>query len=421
MQTDSGSWNLGTRVLFRFSFIYVLIYSLPFPFSFIDGLDISESWINSGWDAIVPWVGKEILGIDYQIRLGPNGSGDTTADYVRMFIGFALATIGALVWSIVDRKRLSYPTLGKWTLVGTRYYLACFMVLYGMIKVFKSQFGELPLRDLVQPMGTMSPMGVVWNFMGHSTAYTFFAGFGEVLGGVLLFHRRTTTLGSLVSAGVMANVVMLNFCYDVPVKLFSSHLLLMSIGIALIDWRRLLVLIGKPSPGAPVYAPYFKKKALHISGRIVKWVFIIFILFDNGKMGYDGMTTWGDLSPKPPLYGLYETTCFQIDEEIQTPIFGEPTYMRRFAIDKRHGWTESLDEKKSYFTVEADEDNQTIMITPFRQASEFWTYTPTDEGMIVKGFWKGLPFTATMRHIPREDFLLINRGFNWVNEFPFNR
>jgi hypothetical protein len=46
--------------------------------------------------------------------------------------------------------------------------------------------------------------------------------------------------GALVSIGVMSPVVALNFCYDVPVKLYSSHLLAMKVFLILPDLRRLL-------------------------------------------------------------------------------------------------------------------------------------------------------------------------------------
>ena len=62
----------------------------------------------------------------------------------------------------------------------------------------------------------------------------------ELLGGVLLTCRRTRLLGALVVLGVMANVVMLNFCYDVSVKLHSSHLLAMTLFVAAAGLRRLV-------------------------------------------------------------------------------------------------------------------------------------------------------------------------------------
>jgi hypothetical protein len=54
-----------------------------------------------------------------------------------------------------------------------------------------------------------------------------------VVGGALLLFRRTTTAGALVLIAVLTNIVTLNFSCDVPVKLFSSHLLLMAVSLRL--------------------------------------------------------------------------------------------------------------------------------------------------------------------------------------------
>jgi hypothetical protein len=70
--------------------------------------------------------------------------------------------------------------------------------------------------------------------MGYSTAFTFFGGCAELLPAVFLLFRRTALLGSLLAFAVMLNIVMLNFCYDVPVKLYSLNLLLLSMFLILL-------------------------------------------------------------------------------------------------------------------------------------------------------------------------------------------
>ena len=75
--------------------------------------------------------------------------------------------------------------------------------------------------------------------MGASESYNVFTGAGEILGGLLLTTRRTTLLGAIVSLGVLGHVAMLNFSYDVPVKLFSLHLLAMAVFLIAPDLRRL--------------------------------------------------------------------------------------------------------------------------------------------------------------------------------------
>src|SRR5262249_24545008 len=131
--------------------------------------------------------------------------------------------------------RIAYPRLWELLRIYVRYALALILIGYGLAKVVKTQFQAPSGVRLLEPFGQSSPMGLLWTFMGFSTAYTFFAGASEVLGGVLLLWRRTTTLGAMVSAAVLFHIVMLNFCYDVPVKLYSAHLFLMAVLLLLPD------------------------------------------------------------------------------------------------------------------------------------------------------------------------------------------
>ena len=86
-------------------------------------------------------------------------------------------------------------------------------------------------------------MGLLWVFMDASVPYTVFCGAAELVAGVLLFFPRTTTLGSLVSIGVMSNVVAINFSYALPVKLLSVHLPALAVFLAAADARRLTNLL----------------------------------------------------------------------------------------------------------------------------------------------------------------------------------
>ncbi len=82
-------------------------------------------------------------------------------------------------------------------------------------------------------------MGLLWALMGASKGYNIFAGGAEMLGGILLFVPQLAMLGALISVGVIANIFALNMAYDTPVKLYSFHLLIMAVIIALPDTRRL--------------------------------------------------------------------------------------------------------------------------------------------------------------------------------------
>ena len=206
-----GQWSPSTRIAFRFASCYWILYCLPSTgrtsvLGLIPGLGTAARRL---WQAIVPWLGIHVFHLS-----GPV---------------------------------VTYRPTGSYTLVAT-------LFSYGFSKIFPLQFPYPALGRLTETFGDFSPMGVLWSFMGAWPAYMMFAGSAEVLGGLLLAFRCTTTLGALVTAGTMLNVVALNFCYDVPVKLYSSNLLLMAVFLAAPDvpaLARLLILRQPAEPKAP--------------------------------------------------------------------------------------------------------------------------------------------------------------------------
>ena len=145
-----------------------------------------------------------------------------------------------------------------------RYYLATTMLTYGWIKLFPLQFPAPGPDRLLQAYGDSSPMGIAWTFVGASAGYQMFGGLMELVGGYLLFWRRTTFLGALVVAGVMTNVAAMNLFYDVPVKLFSTHLILMALFLAAPDLPRLFGLLLFNVPTAAKPAPLPRSRALFV-------------------------------------------------------------------------------------------------------------------------------------------------------------
>jgi hypothetical protein len=69
-------------------------------------------------------------------------------------------------------------------------------------------------------------------------------------------------MGSILASAVMLNIVMLNFCYDVPVKLYSLNLFLLAIFLILPESKKLLnifILNRSPAP-SNLRQPSFEKR-----------------------------------------------------------------------------------------------------------------------------------------------------------------
>ncbi|MBS1567309.1 MAG: hypothetical protein JST39_23200, partial [Bacteroidetes bacterium] len=263
------------------------------------------------WDWIVPWTGEHILHVGYPITVKPNGSGDTTYNWVMQLLWIILALLIAIVWALVDRKRPSYRQLLYWLRIFMRYYFAFVLFIYGSVKIIKLQFPFPGLSRLVEPYGDSSPMGLAWTFVGYSKGYNIFTGGAEILAGVLLFFRRTTLLGSLLALTIMANVAAMNMFYDIPVKIFSLNLVCLALFLLTPDFVRLknLFWLNAPVPPADMRMPA-KTRWKVIFGRVLKWAFILFTAYQTLWLAWVNSSQYGDAAPKPPLYGIYNVETF---------------------------------------------------------------------------------------------------------------
>ena len=144
-----------------------------------------------------------------------------------------------------------------------RFFLCEMLLGYGFAKVFPLQFAQPSSARLAQQLGDMSPMGLLWTFMGFSTSYQIFTGAIEVLAGLLLTTRRTTLLGAFVTIASMTHIFALNMCFDVPVKLYSFNYLLMAIFLVAPDLPRLdpRAGVGRGRRSHAIHAPARQRQA----------------------------------------------------------------------------------------------------------------------------------------------------------------
>ena len=229
-----------------------------------------------------------------------------------------------IVWSIADRRRKNYEKLLYWLVILMRYYVAAALVYYGLAKIFKTQFAFPNSDRLHQSFGDASPMGLLWTFMGYSTPYNIFTGLGEFIGGFLLFFRRTRLLGALITIAVMSHVAMLNFAYDVPVKLFSLHLLSMAIFIVVPDTKRLIniFLLNKPTIPETTHPIYFDTKTKWCYA-IGKGLLVVIILTTNTMVQLEERKHITEhlktANRFDPLLGEFDVESFELNGEVVPP------------------------------------------------------------------------------------------------------
>lgn len=424
-RTSDPAWHFATKILFRFTFVYSLLYIFPSPLDFLPFTDWLGNYSTQLWDKLVLWMGKEVLEITYDFPIAFNGSGDRTYDYIRNLLIMLAAVIGCTGWTLLDRQRRDYRTLFYWLTVIMRYYLAVVMFGYGFAKVFKTQFPDLRLERLLTTYGDSSPMGLVWNFMGYSWSYNVFTGGAEVLGGLLLLFRRTTTLGALVVIGVMSNVAMLNFSYDVPVKLYSVNLLLIALFLLTKDIQRLVdfFILNRPAPAVDLMPPYSDKR-IDRARWVVKTLFIGYVLFTSISQVIELQKTRGN-PPVPPLYGIYDAQIFIRNGDTLAPVLTDPTRWRKLLIDVNNRVSiKYMNDQLERIGFRPDTLAQTITVFTLADTARksLLHYTQsTSENFVFRGRWRDDSVHIYLKRFDPNDFLLLNRGYHWINERPFNR
>lgn len=425
-------WSLWTRTAFRFCFVYFTLYCLSnqiitslFPIP-IEGVDIPDPSTLAPVRAVVFWVAAHVFGAKLPLVYTGSGSGDKTFDWVLAFCLLTLAVAATAIWSYLDRRQDGYVALYKWFRLFIRFALASQMFVYGFDKAVPLQMPFPYLTRLLEPFGNFSPMGVLWSSIGASPAYEIFAGCAEILAGILLVIPRTAVLGALIALIDMIQVFMLNMTYDVPVKLFSFHLILMSLFLLQPELSRLVDFFvrhraAELSPQPPLFR---KPKA----NRIALSAQFIFCLYLIGASLYGSWTAWhayGGGRTKSELYGIWTVELMTIDGKVRPPLQDDATRWRRIVFDfpERTSF-QHMDETFQGFDIKINGQDKTLALT--KSTDKNWKGTfkfqrPSPDRLILDGTMDSHQVQMQLRLMDRNKFLLVSRGFNWIQEYPFNR
>lgn len=423
----NARWNPALKIGFRFACCYLFLFCFPFPLGSIPYTGKPAEWYELLWQKVVPWMASHLLRLSQPITIFTNGSGDTRFDYIKALCLLVVAALASILWSVLDRKRQNYGRLHQWLRLYVRLYLGATLLGYGAYKVIPSQFPPMWQWRYLQTYGDSSPMGVLWTFMSASASYTIFAGAIEMLGGILLFLPRLVTLGALISVGAMANVFMLNMSYDVPVKLYSFHLLLLAIFLIVPELRRLarfFVLHGAIEAAQPEL--HFPRRWANYSlliGQLVLGLFLAgYSLHASYKQRHNFLA--GDFATPPTLHGPWAVDEFTVNGQTRPLLISDSVLWQKIVFDTRMSLVaQGLNGRLLRLNAKMDFDKRTLELT--KRDDSQWkgslSYSlPANDEMTMDG-QLGADKVHIKLHRMDGKYLLNTRGFHWINEFPFNR
>ncbi|THV58511.1 hypothetical protein [Chryseobacterium candidae] len=412
MDTKSISFPNQKKRNAALRFMHLWIISYVYLFIFTSQFSPLEGIHKSG----VLWLCKNVFQQKQVEYITMTGSGDTTLDYWVVLVNIGLAVVAALIILFADKKQRTFKDLHWFTVVVARYYVAMIMLSYGFAKLHDGQFPANTIGRLEERVGDMSPMGMVWTMMGASTGYTFVSGLLEVIGGLLLLFRRTKTFGALFSMTVMINVALLNFFYDVPVKIFSSHIVWLCLFIVGGDAMALYRFFVLQQPSQLRFQKrIFDKKWKGITVTGLKWcVVAFFILSSSSALFYT--------PPAVPMEGAYIVDKFIINNQ-EIPNSDSVGWKKLLVISPSRTKVILNNDSIKTFQSVLDTETKTLMLRKIDHQDLYaYLHYSTQKDSIVFTGNKGIDSIKinTIRK-KKEDYKLNKRGFHWVNEYPYNR
>jgi hypothetical protein len=429
------------NALLRFVLLYMFLSSWPWvdelivnpakPFRFI---------FDATFGSLARWTGAHIFHIPG--TLARNSVLDTRYTYLVLLVVLVASIVLTVVWTILDRSSRSTRPAYALVRVWVRYTLAYMMLIYAMYKVFPVQFPPVTLRRLTESYGDSAPAALLSAFIGYSRTMSVLSGWAEAIGAVLLLFRRTAPMGAILTTVMMANVALMDFCYDIPVKMMAAHFLIMCIFLLAHDTDRLLrlVALNKPVPPADLNdlkdLPILKNlrarsprlvRFMPIAMPVLKALVVLYVIVPVTVRTATGSRLLQYDRIHVPLRGIYAVTSYTINGVDQPLLVSQPRLWRYVIADSIYKTTiEFMDDTIVEYPSTFDKPTSQVRMHEEKGAPEAVSLilappAPGQSQYSISGQIGQNHVSAQLTPIPRESYTLVNRGFHWINESTFTR
>ncbi len=426
-------WNPLTRIAFRFCFAYFALFCLTFAqiiWVFVGVAaellpDDAVAWQMLELRPLLRWVGRNVFGTHADLVM--NGSGDQTLIWVMVFLLLVAAAVITVTWWVLDRRRAEYTRLWTWFVLVMRMCLGGQLLFYGFAKLFPLQMPYPSLLTQLTPYGQQGMFTVLWNQVGSSPVYQILLGAAEVTAGLLVFIPRTATAGALLSLVSMSLVWIFNMTFDVPVKILSFHLLLLSLVVLVPQARRLanFLVLERPTEPATQPSPFRARRAKRIAAA-VQVALAAWVLFGCLQFSLDAWSKEGFDAPKPPLYGIWDVTEFVADGHPVPPLITDEIRWRRLVFDQSQTTYQRMDDTFVPVAAQVDPEAHSVALSglspagdaPPVQLAKFTYDRPDAERLSLRGELGGRPVTIELKRLDSDAFPLNRTKFHWVQDAP---
>jgi hypothetical protein len=355
---------------------------------------------------------------------------DSLIVYVHLFNIALISLLGSAAWTILSKP--STPRDGGQALILTRftdtkfylflltllrYFVAFNLLVYGFSKLYKWQF-MLPEPNLLYTtVGEMHRDILYWTSMGTSRSYSIFMGVIEIIPAVLLLFRKTTLVGALIAVMVLANVVAVNFGFDITVKLHSMALLLMSLVMLIPARKRIVELFTGKAAGEFTYPTLKIIPSRKWISPAIKIALIVLLLME----AHYPYTTTGifndDAADRQPMHGAYEVTNGVYTDYRDPDTLQSESPVKMIFINRRdYIIFQFSDGTTADYPMEIEKDSSAIHYGYGDGMYTFLCVRNSDSTYLLSGFIEDPNVSLEVKRLDLSKLPLLEEEFTWIDE-----
>ncbi|MCB0847133.1 MAG: hypothetical protein KDE26_27975, partial [Bacteroidetes bacterium] len=124
------------------------------------------------------------------------------------------------------------------------------------------------------------------------------------------------------------------------------------------------------------------------------------------------------------LYGVYNVKTYITNQDTLPPLTTDTTRWQKLLIDYPGFLTIiRMDGKFQRYQSKLDTIEHTYIWHTYQDTANKYEifYERKEKDLMLRGVLAGDTIQVELENYPLEKFGLLNRGFHWVNEYPYNR
>jgi hypothetical protein len=154
-------------------------------------------------------------------------------------------------------------------------------------------------------------------------------------------------------------------------------------------------------------------------------LFALWLVAMNANTSRKYWYMFGGGSPTSPLYGIWEITQMSIDQQLHRPLLTDGDRWHRAVFDLPSSMVfQRMDDSLVGYDSSVNMSDKTLVLTKDDDQNwkaSFMFQRPAQDQLILNGEMDGHSIHMQLQMVDRDKFLLVSRGFHWIQESVVNR